>query len=87
MLRREGLYSSHLSAWREARKRGELAGLTPRPRGPKAKAVDPRDKKIAELERQTRRLQARLERAEGLIELQKQVAQILGNPLPNDEHA
>ena len=87
LLRREGLYSSHLSAWREARKRGELAGLTPRPRGPKAKAVDPRDKKIAELERQTRRLQARLERAEGLIELQKKVAQILGNPLPNDEHA
>jgi transposase-like protein len=36
LLRREGLYSSHLSAWRAARKRGELAGLTPRPRGPKA---------------------------------------------------
>jgi transposase-like protein len=71
LLRREGLYSSHLSAWRQARQRGELAGLTPRPRGPKAKPVDPRDKRIAELERQTRRLQARLERAEGLIELQE----------------
>ncbi len=87
LLRREGLYSSHLSAWRAARKRGELAGLTPRPRGPKAKPVDPRDKQIAELERQTRRLQARLERAEGLIELQKKVAQLLGNPLPSDENA
>ncbi len=87
LLRREGLYSSHLSAWRAARKGGELAGLTPRPRGPKARPVDPRDKKIAELERQTRRLQARLERAEGLIELQKKVAQLLGNPLPNDENA
>ena len=70
LLRREGLYSSHLSSWREARRRGELTGLTPRPRGPKAKAVDPRDNKIAELERLTRKLQGRLERAEGLIELQ-----------------
>ncbi len=85
LLRREGLYSSHLSAWREARRRGELAGLTPRARGPKAKPVDPRDRKIAELERETRRLQARLERAEGLIEVQKKVSQLLGIPLANDE--
>jgi transposase-like protein len=87
LLRREGLYSSHLSSWREARRRGELAGLTPRPRGPKAKPIDPRDKKIAELERQTRKLQARLERAEGLIELQKKVAAILSEPLTDDERA
>ena len=87
LLRREGLYSSHLSAWRAARKRGELAGLTPRPRGPKAKPADPRDKKIAELERETRRLQARLERAEGLIEVQKKVSQLLGIPLASDEKA
>jgi transposase-like protein len=86
LLRREGLYSSHLATWRAARSRGELAGLTPRRRGPQAKPVDPRDKKIAELEREGRRLQARLERAEGLIELQKKVAQLLGNPLPNDEN-
>ena len=87
LLRREGLYSSHLSSWRVARRNGELAGLTPRARGPKAKPVDPRDKKIAELERQTRRLQARLERAEGLIELQKKVAAILSEPLTDDERA
>jgi transposase-like protein len=85
LLRREGLYSSHLSAWRLARRNGELAGLTPRQRGPKAKPVDPRDKKIAELERETRRLQARLERAEGLIEVQKKVSQLLGIPLASDE--
>ena len=84
LLRREGLYSSHLSAWRAARQRGELAGLTPRPRGPKPKPVDPRDRKIAELERETRRLQARLERAEGLIEVQKKVSQLLGIPLASD---
>src|SRR5439155_8066131 len=75
LLRREGLYSSHLSAWREARRRGELAGLTPRARGPKPKPVDPRDRKIAELERETRRLQARLERAQGLLEVRKKAWQ------------
>lgn len=85
LLRREGLYSSHLSAWRQARQRGELAGLSPRPRGPKPKPVDPRDKKIAELEREKRRLEARLERAEGLIEVQKKVAALLGTPLESDE--
>ena len=84
LLRREGLYSSHLAAWRAARQRGELAGLTPRARGPKVKPVDPRDRKIAELERETRRLQARLERAEGLIEVQKTVSQLLGIPLASD---
>ena len=87
LLRREGLYSSHLSTWRVARRNGELAGLTPRPRGPQAKPVDPRDKKLVEQARVIARLEARLERAEGLIELQKKVAQLLGNPLPNDERA
>ena len=85
LLRREGLYSSHLSTWRAARRNGELAGLAPRPRGPKAKPVDPRDRKLAEQSREIARLQARLERAEGLIELQKKVAQLLGTPLASDE--
>lgn len=84
LLRREGLYSSHLSSWREARRRGELAGLAPRARGPKPKPGDPRDKKIAEQAREISRLSARLERAEGLIEVQKNVSQILGIPLPDD---
>ncbi len=84
LLRREGLYSSHLSAWREARRRGELAGLAPRARGPKAKPVDPRDRKITELERDKQRLQARLERAEGLIAVQKKVSELLGIPLASE---
>ena len=79
LLRREGLYSSHLSAWRAARGRGELAGLSPRRRGPKAQPPDPRDKRIAELEREVRRLR---ERAEGLVEVQKQRSQLLGIELP-----
>ena len=87
LLRREGLYSSHLSAWRAARQRGELAGLAPRRRGPEPRRVDPRDRKIAELERETRRLQARLGRAEGLIEVQKKVSELLGIPLESDAKA
>jgi transposase-like protein len=85
LLRREGLYSSHLSSWRAQAERGELAGLTPQKRGPKAKEVDPRDKRIAELERQIARLASRAERAEALVELQKKVSQILGIALPSAE--
>jgi transposase len=47
-----GLYSSHLAVWRRARGRGELAALTPKRRGRKPTPVDPRDRKIAERERQ-----------------------------------
>jgi transposase-like protein len=84
LLRREGLYSSQLAAWRAARKRGELAGLTPRARGPKPQPVDPRDRKLAEQAREITRLQSRLERAEGLIDIQKKVSQLLGIPLESD---
>jgi len=76
LLRREGLYSSHLSAWRQARNRGELTGAAKK-RGPTAKPVDPLARRIAELERENRRLTARAERAEGLVELQKKAAEIL----------
>jgi len=50
LLQREGLYSSHLTSWRKQRDAGQF-GKTPRKRGPVAVAPDPRDKKIAELER------------------------------------
>jgi transposase len=82
LLRREGLYSSHLAAWRRARARGELAGLGPRKRGPKPRPVDPNAKRIVELEREVRRLRARAERAEALVEVQKKVSELLGIELP-----
>jgi transposase-like protein len=82
LLRREGLYSSHLSSWRAARARGEFSGLTARKRGPKARPPDPNAKRILALERENRRLRARAARAEALIELQKKVAALLGNELP-----
>jgi transposase-like protein len=71
LLRREGLYTSHLSAWWQARERGEFAGLSPRRRGPQAKRADARDKRIAELEREDRRFKVRIKRAEAVFELQK----------------
>src|SRR5215475_11530599 len=83
LLRQEGLYSSHLTTWRAARERGELAGA-PKTRGPARRVVDPRDKRIAELERERARWRKRAERAEALVELQKQVAALLGTPLTDE---
>jgi len=60
LLRREGLYSSHLTTWRAARERGELAGA-PKKRGPARRVVDPRDKNLAEQERELTRWQKRAE--------------------------
>jgi len=77
LLRREGLYSSHLSAWRAARTRGELVGLSPRKRGTKERKPDARDRRIVELERENRRLRARAERAEALVEVQKKLSTLL----------
>ncbi len=83
LLRREGLYSSHLTTWRAAREQGELAGA-PKKRGPARRVVDPRDKKLAEQAREISRWQKRAERAEALVELQKQVAALLGTPLAGE---
>jgi transposase len=85
LVRREGLYFSHIRDWRSARERGELAALTPKKRGPKVTPPDPRDKKIAELERENARLTKRAERAEALVELQKKVAALLGTPVENEK--
>jgi len=87
LLRREGLYSSHLTAWRAAAKRGELQGLKPKRRGPKAAVVDPRDGQLAAKDREISRLTRRLERAEALVDLQKKVSQILGIALPDSEES
>ncbi len=84
LLRREGLYSSHLGLWRQQRDDGTLQGLAPRKRGRRTKAVNPLSKRVAELERENERLKRRLKQAETIIDVQKKVSQILGIPL-NDE--
>ena len=82
LLRREGLYSSHLTTWRAQRERGELTGLTPKKRGPAPKPQNPLAAKVAALERAVSREQARADRAEALVELQKKVAERLGTAPP-----
>ena len=84
LLRREGLYSSSLSNWRSARERGELGGQGTRKRGPQAKPPDPGAKRIADLERENRRLRHRAERAEALVEVQKKLSELLGIDLPEN---
>ena len=78
LLRREGLYSSHLVNWRRQREEGALRDLRARRRGPTPRPVDPR---VKQLEAENRRLQRKLQRAETIITLQKKVAEILGIPL------
>ena len=84
LLRREGLYSSHLAVWRAARERGELAGA-PKKRGPVARAVDQRDKTITVQAREIVRWKHRAERAEALVEIQKNVAALLGTPFESEK--
>ena len=81
LLRREGLYSSHLAAWRAAAQRGELVAPARR-RGPTPTPVDPHVKQIATLERQLARATARAERLEHIVALQKTVSELLGLVLP-----
>ena len=83
LLRREGLYSSHLTTWRQQRRRGERQGLTPAQRGRKA---DPQAAEIARLQRENERLKAQLERAELIIDVQKKLSRMLGlSATPSDE--
>jgi transposase-like protein len=82
LMRREGLYSSHLGTWRRQRKQGELDALTPKKRGPKV-VVSPLVKQNRDLQADVARLTKKLKNAELIIEVQKKVAVLLGNPIPN----
>jgi transposase-like protein len=81
LLRREGLYSSHLTTWRRQREAGQLAGLAPKKRGPKP---DPQAAELARLRRENERLQTRLQQAEAIIDAQKKLAQLFGLSLPTE---
>ena len=85
LLRKEGLYSSHLTDWRREREAGELAGLEPRKRGPKAAPETAQERELAQLRRENAGLKARLERAETIIEIQKKLSTILGVELPKPD--
>jgi len=82
LLRREGLYSSHLAAWRKQRDDGAFDALS-RPRG--RKPVDPAAADLARLRRENAQLQRRLEVAETIIAVQKKVSLLLGIALADTE--
>jgi transposase-like protein len=85
MLRREGLYSSHLTKWREQREAGALGALAPKKRGRKPVEKNPLAKRVAEVEAQNRRLTKKLEHAELIIDAQKKLAALLQSPPTNSE--
>lgn len=85
LLRREGLYSSQLSSWRELYRTGALQALRDDKRGRKPKRHPLQDEN-EKLRKQNERLADRLERAEMIIEIQKKVATMLGIPLNSVEN-
>ncbi len=76
LLRREGLYSSHLSTWRRQRDQGLVQALSPKKRGRKRK--DELEREVAKLQRENEQLQTSLEQAEMIIEVQKKLSEVLG---------
>ena len=85
VLRRHGLYSSHITDWRRLRDEGALTGLAPRKRGRKVTAKNPLVDEVARLQRELAKANARAKRAEGLVEVQKKMAELLGEEIPSEE--
>jgi transposase-like protein len=83
LLRREGLYSSHLTDWRRREAAGQLTGTTSKPRGRKAQ-LSAEQKENVRLRRENARLQKQVEQAELIIAAQKKVAELLD--LVNQQH-
>jgi transposase-like protein len=87
LLRREGLYSSHLTAWRKARRNGALRGLASKKRGAKAKARNPLEPKVRALETKVARLEKELHKAHTILDVQEKVAGLLGFDLESGKNS
>lgn len=85
LLRREGLYSSHLSVWRRQRAASELQSLTPKTRGRRPVQKNPLASENARLQTENKRLKFRLKKAEVIIDVQKKVSEMLDFPLDSLE--
>ena len=85
LLRREGLYHSYICTWKLQREQGQLDGLSPKKRGRKAKKVNPLATKVAQLERENRKLVDQLRKAEIIIDVQKKISEIMNIPQPENE--
>jgi len=81
LLRREGLYSSHLTTWKQQQEQGALDGLTPKKRGRKAKRKDPLAEENRRLRREKEQLEHRLQQAETIIDVQKNSARCWDFPM------
>lgn len=86
ILRREGLYSSHLTTWRRQRQAGQLAALSDNKRGRKPTAVNPLSAEVERLRRENERLSQRLQQAELIIDIQKKASSILNITLETHNH-
>ena len=84
LLRREGLYSSTLTAWRRERASVVRQALTPRKRGPKSRR-DPVQEEVQKLQKENARLTEELRKAALIIDVQKKPGTLLGWPLPTQE--
>jgi transposase len=84
LLRREGLYSSHLSSWRRQHREGLLQGLSPQQRGPKPNAAAAEQREIVRLQKQVSKLEHELEKAHTIIDVQKKLSVLLST-IPKDE--
>lgn len=80
LLRREGLYHSHIQTWRRQMENGILTSLAPKQRGRKKKPVNPLAEEVARLQRENQKLQHKLKQAETIIEVQKKISEVLGIP-------
>jgi len=78
LLRREGPFSSHLTAWRKARRSGALRGLASNKRGAKPKARNPLEPQVRKLEAEVARLEKELHKAHTILDVQEKVAGLLG---------
>lgn len=87
LLRREGLYSSHLTVWRRQRNAGSLQALKPKNRGRKPAPRNPLTSEVERLKKENQRLKHRLKKAEIIIDVQKKVSEMMGLPLDNTQRS
>jgi len=87
LLRKEGIYSSHLNTWRKQRTAAERAALEPQQRGRKADPALAEDRRVARLTQENDRLRRQLAQAHAIIDVQKKLCALLGLPadgMPNE---
>jgi transposase len=88
LLRREGLYSSQLSTWRNQRQQGQLQALNDNKRGRKATIPHPVQQELEQLRRENQHLRHKMQQAELIIDIQKKASQLMGislSPIHRDE--